>query len=401
MSKTVKHVALAFSGGLDTSFCVAYLREQGYAVTTVTVDTGGFSEAELNRIAETSSRLGAQAHRTVDARRELFDRYLRYLVYGNVLRGNAYPLSVSAERVAQAAQVVVTAREVGATALAHGSTGAGNDQVRFDVVFQALAPDLELLTPIRALGLERAEERAYLEAHGFEISEKLKQYSVNEGMWGTSVGGQETLDSWTTLPEAAFPAGTVQASGLDPHTLCLTFEQGVPVAVDGENMDPVSLIIGLNALGRKYGIGRGVHLGDTILGIKGRVGFDAPAAVLLIGAHRELEKLVLTGRQQFWKETIGNLYGQLLHEGHFFDPLARDLEEFLASSQRRVSGEVRLTLFPRTWSVDGVRSPHSMMNDDVAGYGEKNHLWDGREAAGFAKLYGVQQILALRSEVAR
>lgn len=393
-----KHVALAFSGGLDTSFCIAYLRNQGYAVTTVTIDTGGFSTSELKRIEQASMSLGAQDHRTVDARRELFDRYLRYLIYGNVMRGNVYPLSVSSERVAQAVQVVSVAREIGATALAHGSTGAGNDQVRFDVVFQALAPDLELLTPIRTLGIGRAEERGYLDACGYEIPEKVKQYSVNEGMWGTSVGGRETLDSWTTLPEEAFPAGPVQADALEPQTLCLTFEKGVPVAVDGETSEPVPLIEGLNRLGREYGIGRGVHLGDTILGIKGRVGFDAPAAVLLIGAHRELEKLVLTGRQQFWKETIGNLYGQLLHEGHFFDPLRPDLEAFLASSQRRVTGEVRLTLHPRTWLVDGVRSPYSLMNDDVAGYGEKNRLWDGFEAAGFAKLYGVQQILALRAE---
>lgn len=398
MINTNKHVALAFSGGLDTSFCVAYLRDQGYAVTTVTINTGGFSAAELKRIEQASSHLGAEGHRTVDAREELFDKYLRYLVYGNVLRGNVYPLSVSAERVAQAAQVVAVAKEIGATALAHGSTGAGNDQVRFDVVFQALAPDLELLTPIRNLGIGRAEERGYLGACGYEISEKVKQYSVNEGMWGTTVGGQETLDSWTTLPEAAFPSGAVRADKVEQKTLCLSFEKGVPIAVDRENIKPVTLVEVLNRLGREYGIGRGVHLGDTILGIKGRVGFEAPAAVLLVGAHRELEKLVLTGRQQFWKETIGNLYGQLLHEGHYFDPLARDLEAFLSSSQRRVTGDVRLTLYPRTWSVDGVRSPHSLMNDEVAGYGEKNRLWDGFEAAGFAKLYGVQQILALRAE---
>jgi len=392
-----KHVALAFSGGLDTSFCVVHLREQGYEITTVTVNTGGFSAEELRRIEALSPQLGAKAHHTVDARAELFDRYLRYLIYGNVLRGNLYPLSVSAERVAQAAKVVALAKQVGASALAHGSTGAGNDQVRFDVAFRALAPELELLTPIRSLALSRAEERAFLKKHGFEFPERTEHYSVNEGMWGTSVGGRETLDSWSTLPQAAFPGGEIDAAKLAPQPLTLEFARGVPVAVDGQSLDPVSLIAELNGFGRGYGIGRGVHMGDTILGIKGRVGFEAPAAHLLIGAHRELEKLVLSGKQQFWKDTLGNLYGQLLHEGHFFDPLARDLEAFLESSQPRVTGEVKLTLYPHTWSVNGVRSPHSLMDAKVASYGEANRMWSGAEAAGFAKLYGVQQILALHA----
>jgi argininosuccinate synthase len=396
-----KHVVLAFSGGLDTSFCVVYLCEQDYEVTTVTVNTGGFSADELRRIESLSPKLGAKMHRTVEARAELFDRYLRYLIYGNVLRGNLYPLSVSAERVAQAAKVVAVAKELGATALAHGSTGAGNDQVRFDVAFRALAPELELLTPIRTLALSRAEERAFLKRHGFEFPEKTEHYSVNEGMWGTSVGGRETLDSWSTLPQAAFPGGEIDTGKLAPRPLTLEFARGVPVAVDGKSCAAVALIAELNTVGRTYGIGRGVHLGDTILGIKGRVGFEAPAAHLLIGAHRELEKLVLTGKQQFWKDSLGNLYGQLLHEGHFFDPLARDLEAFLESSQQRVSGEVKLTLYPRAWSVDGVRSAHSLMDAKVASYGEANRLWSGEEAAGFAKLYGVQQILALRAGEAK
>jgi len=394
-----KHVVLAFSGGLDTSFCVIHLREQGYRVTTVTVNTGGFSADELRRIESLSPKLGAQAHHTIDARAELFDHYLRYLIYGNVLRGNLYPLSVSAERVAQAAEVVALAKKLSANALAHGSTGAGNDQVRFDVAFRALAPELELITPIRTLALSRAEERGFLKKHGFEFPEKTEHYSLNEGMWGTSVGGRETLDSWSVLPEVAFPGGEIEAAKLTPKPMTLGYKQGVPVAIDGKPLDPVALIAEMNAIGRKYGIGRGVHLGDTILGIKGRVGFEAPAAHLLIGAHRELEKLVLTGKQQFWKDTLGNLYGQLLHEGHFFDPLARDLEAFLESSQKPVTGEVRLTLYPRTFAVDGVRSPHSLMDAKVASYGEANRLWSGAEAAGFAKLYGVQQILALQAGV--
>ncbi|MDE2091576.1 MAG: argininosuccinate synthase [Gammaproteobacteria bacterium] len=392
-----KHVALAFSGGLDTSFCVIHLREQGCQVTTVTVNTGGFSAVELQRIENLSPKLGAKAHHTIDARAELYEHYLRYLIYGNVLRGNLYPLSVSAERVAQAAAVVALAKKLGATALAHGSTGAGNDQVRFDVAFRALAPELELITPIRTLALSRTEERTYLKKHGFEFAEKTEHYSVNEGMWGTSVGGRETLDSWSALPEAAFPGGEIDARNLTPRLLTLGYKQGVPVVVDGKPLDPVALIAELNGIGRIYGIGRGVHLGDTILGIKGRVGFEAPAAHLLIGAHRELEKLTLTGKQQFWKDTLGNLYGQLLHEGHFFDPLARDLEAFLESSQKHVTGDVNLMLYPRAYAVTGVRSPHSLMNAKVASYGEANRLWSGAEAAGFAKLYGVQQILALRA----
>lgn len=392
-----KHVVLAFSGGLDTSFCVLHLRERGYEVTTVTIDTGGFDTAELKRIETLSPQLGARQHRTVDARAQLFDGYLRYLVFGNVLRGNSYPLSVSAERVCQATEVVKLAREVGATALAHGSTGAGNDQVRFDVVFRVLAPDLELVTPIRELALSRSEELAFLKQHGFDFPEKTRDYSVNAGMWGTSVGGRETLESWGTLPETAFPGGVIDAGKLKPHAMTVSFTNGVPVALDGKALDPVALIAELNQIGHRYGIGRGVHLGDTILGIKGRVGFEAPAAHLLIAAHRELEKLVLSGKQQFWKDTLGNLYGQLLHEGHFFDPLARDLEALLTSSQAHVSGEVKLTLYPRTWSVDGVRSPYSLMDQKVASYGETNKLWSGAEAAGFAKIYGVQQLLALRA----
>ncbi|MBL0209348.1 MAG: argininosuccinate synthase [Holophagaceae bacterium] len=393
-------VLLAFSGGLDTSFCVVHLREQGWSVNTATVDTGGFSAEELARIEAASAALGAVSHRTVDARAALFDGFLRYLIYGNVLRGQAYPLSVSAERVCQAQAVVAAGRELGVDALAHGSTGAGNDQVRFDVAFRSLAPELSILTPIRDLALSRADEVAFLASKGVEVPAKTATYSINEGMWGTSIGGAETLDSWSSLPEPAFPGGAVSAE-LSPIEIMISFQQGVPVALNGAALEPVALVMALNRLGRTYGIGRGVHLGDTILGIKGRVGFEAPAAHLLIGAHRELEKLVLSGQQLFWKESIGNLYGSMLHEGKFFDPLVRDLEAFLLSSQARVSGDVRLTLRPRCFSVDGVRSPFGLMNPHIASYGESNHLWSGAEAAGFAKLYGVPQMLALKAGGAR
>ncbi|MGZ4967511.1 MAG: argininosuccinate synthase [Chthoniobacterales bacterium] len=377
---------LAFSGGLDTSFCVIWLREQKREVHTVTVNTGGFSPNELSRIEKLAHDLGAASHVTIDAREELFRDYLRYLLAGNVLRGGVYPLSVSAERVCQAKAVVRQGLQLGVGALAHGSTGAGNDQVRFDVAFRTLAPQLEIVTPIRDLALSREEERKFLADHGFDFSEKVQQYSINEGMWGTSIGGNETHDSWQHLPDAAYPGGEIDPN-LPPKSLTISFERGVP-------NDPVATIENLNSLGREYGIGRGIHLGDTILGIKGRVGFEAPAAHLLIAAHRELEKLVLTGKQMFWKDHLGNLYGTLLHEGQFFDPLGRDLEAFLESSQERVTGEVRVKIYPRTFAIEGVRSPHTLMRAE-ASYGEGTSLWNGREAAAFAKVFGVPQMLAM------
>jgi argininosuccinate synthase len=385
-------LVLAYSGGLDTSFCALWLQEQGYEVHTVTVNTGGFSPEELARIEASAAKLGVASHRTVDGRARLFDRYLRYLVYGNVLRGQVYPLSVSAERVAQAELVVQAGREIGAKALAHGSTGAGNDQVRFDVAFAALAPDLAVRTPIRELGLSRAEEVAWLAERGVTFPEKTKDYSVNEGMWGTSIGGKETLNAWDALPEQAWPGGTPEP-GLPEVELVIGFERGLPMSLHGSSLGPLALIDRLNTLGRTYGLGRGIHLGDTILGIKGRIGFEAPAAHLILAAHRELEKLVLSGKQLFWKETLGNLYGSLLHEGHFFDPLARDLEAFLASSQSAVTGEARLKLATGHVRVEGVRAPKGLMNPEVASYGEGAKLWTGAEAAGFAKVFGVAQRL--------
>nr|WP_320131743.1 argininosuccinate synthase [uncultured Holophaga sp.] len=391
-----RHALLAFSGGLDTSFCVLWLRDQGYTVSTVTVDTGGFPPAELKRIEELSATLGAERHVTINAQAELYDRYLRYLIYGNVLRGGLYPLSVSAERVCQAARVVAVAKEIGANTLVHGSTGAGNDQVRFDVAFRALAPEMAMITPIRELALSRDEEMAFIASKGIVMPEKIRSYSINEGLWGTSIGGAETHNPWSELPEQAYPGGAIDDSQA-PMTLTVGFTQGVPTSLDGQEMDAVALITRLNELGRQYGIGRGVHLGDTILGIKGRVGFEAPAAHLLITAHRELEKLVLTGKQLFWKEQMGNLYGTLLHEGHFFDPLARDIEAFLKSSQRGVTGEARLRLHPRTFEVLGIQSPFALMNTKIAAYGEGTRLWTGSEAAGFSKLYGVSQLLAMQA----
>ena len=351
----------------------------------------------MARIEKLARALGAESHTTINAREELFRDYLRFLLAGNVLRGGLYPLSVSAERVCQARWVVNHARQINAVALAHGSTGAGNDQVRFDVAFRALAPELEVLAPIRDLALSRAEERAFLSARGFTFPEKLEQYSINEGMWGTSIGGKETHDSWQHLPDEAYPGGEIDPA-LPARAVTITFNKGMPSQIDGESKkSPVAVIDALNTIGRKYGIGRGIHLGDTILGIKGRIGFEAPAAHLLITAHRELEKLVLTGKQLFWKEHLGNLYGTLLHEGQFFDPLARDLEAFLESSQQVVTGDVRLRISPCSFTVEGVRSANSLMRSEMASYGEGTSLWSGPEAASFAKIFGVPQMLATGS----
>jgi len=393
---TVSRTLLAFSGGLDTSFCVLWLREQGHEVHTITIDTGGFGRAELKRIENLAWQLGVASHISVDARDELFRDYLRFLIAGNVLRGGVYPLSVSAERVCQARGVVNHARQIKTTAIAHGSTGAGNDQVRFDVAFRALAPEFKILTPIRDLSLSRAEERAFLSARGFTFPEKLEQYSFNQGMWGTSIGGKETHDSWQHLPDEAYPGKEIDPT-LPAQTVTITFDKGVPSQIDGEAKSAVAVIDALNVIGQRYGIGRAIHLGDTILGIKGRVGFQAAAAHLLIAAHRELEKLVLTGKQLFWKEHLGNLYGALLHEGHFFDPLARDLEAFIESSQRVVTGDVRVRIFPRSFAVEGVRSANSLMRPEVASYGEGTALWSGSEAAAFAKIFGVPEMLAVGS----
>lgn len=398
MSKTSRgDIVLAFSGGLDTTYCAVWLREQGWRVHTVTVDTGGFDAEELERIGQAAARAGVATHQVIDARHRLFDRFLRYLIYGNVLRGSTYPLCVSAERVCQAEAVAAHALDLGADALAHGSTGAGNDQIRFDVAFQSLAPELEIITPIRDQGLSRQQEVDYLARHGITVPPSTGNYSVNQGLWGTTVGGRETLESWPELPESAWPSGAPAAGPEESRELRLGFERGVPVSLDGEDLEPVGLIGKLEALAGHFGIGRGVHLGDTILGIKGRVGFEAGAATLLITAHRELEKLVLSGKQLFWKHQLGELYGSLLHEGQYYDPLTADLEAFLESSQLRVTGEVRLRLYPRAAAVLGLRSPHSLMDARVASYGEANRLWSGADARGFARIYGVGQRLAGRA----
>ncbi|MBN2447491.1 MAG: argininosuccinate synthase [Phycisphaerae bacterium] len=384
---------LAFSGGLDTTYCAVWLREQGYDVHTVTVQTDS-AVGEVAAVEQRAGKIGVTKHVTIDARQELFDDYLRYLIFANALRGDVYPLSVSAERIAQAKRCALYAVEVGADAIAHGSTGAGNDQVRFDVAFRVFAPRVKLFAPVREQRLSREQEVAYLAERGINVPAKTAVYSINRGLWGVTIGGAETHRSDGVLPEDAYVLTAAPAKRpTTPEDITITFDHGVPVAVNGEKLDAIRLIERLDATAGKHGVGRGVHVGDTILGIKGRVGFEAPAATVLIAAHRELEKLVLSRQQLTWKRTLGDLYAAGVHEARFFDPLMRDLEAFLGSSQRRVSGDVNMRLYQGLATVLGATSPFSLLSAGSALYGEQASLWDGAEAAAFAKLYGMQDWL--------
>ncbi len=384
----MKKVILGFSGGLDTTFCVKYLQEQGYAVIAVTVDTGGFSKEELAQIEQHAYHLGAQQHITVDAVRGYYDRIIQYLIFGNVLKNNTYPLSVSAERLTQALAITEVAREMDADAVAHGSTGAGNDQVRFDMIFQIELPNTPIITPIRDLQLSRADEIAYLAERGVVISTEKAAYSINKGLWGTSVGGRETLQSNGALPESAWPT---PVSKHTPEDISIVFERGTPVALNGQTFDhPVDLIQTLQAIAQPFGIGRDIHVGDTIIGIKGRVGFEAAAPVLLIKAHHALEKHVLTKWQLSWKDTLAQFYGNWLHEGQILDPVMRDIEAFLDNSQHMVSGTVHITLFPHHFQITGVESAHDLMSAKFGAYGEMNKGWTGEEVKGFTRIFGQQ-----------
>jgi argininosuccinate synthase len=386
-------VALAFSGGLDTSYCVPRLAERGFLVHTVHVDTGGASPEEVAAIRRQAEAVGAAAHHEVDARSAVFDRFVRFLIQGNVLRGEVYPLSVAAERTQQAIGVIETARAIGAQAVAHGSTGAGNDQVRFDVAFRVLAPDLEIHTPIREESLTRDQTIAYLTARGLPVPSQAGAYSINRGLWGTTWGGGWTHDTWAGPPAELLEPPAAAA----PRDVVLAWEQGVPAALDGDAVAGPDLVAALGALTEAYGIGRNIHVGETALGIKGRIGFEAGPGLVLIAAHRELEKLVLTRWQTFWKDQLGRFYGDRLHEGQYFDPALRDIEALLTSSQRRVTGETRVHLAAGRFVVVGARSPYSMMDAAVATYGEENRLWSGEEARAFGKLAALPSLLWTRA----
>ena len=389
------HAVVAFSGGLDTTFCVAWLRQvTGCRVTTVTVDTGGFDEQELERIELRSTSLGAE-HVLVDGRQEVYDEHIAWLIRGNVLRGAVYPLCVGAERVVQAVEVGRVAAELGAELVVHGSTGAGNDQVRFEMAFAALYPQLRTWSPVRDWNLARATSAGWLNARGIPVSAETKEYSINAGIWGITIGGGATHDPWGYPPEAAWPTTTTPAEAPDEGVeIVLGFEQGLPVSLDGQALPALELVEAVRAVAASHGVGRDIHMGDTILGIKGRIAFEASAPAVLIPAHRELEKLVLTSAQRFHKDQLGDLYGAMLHEARHFDPLMRDIEAFLLSSQRRVTGDVRVHLRQGAAQVRGVRSAWSMIRPELARYGEENALWDGRDAEGFSRIYGTQQLLA-------
>ncbi len=392
-------IVLAFSGGLDTSFLVPWLKERtGADVVTVTVDTGGLDDAARLRIAERARSLGAIEHHLVDGRAAFFDETLRYLVMGNVLRGHLYPLCVGAERSLQARQVAEIALQRGAQAVAHGSTAAGNDQVRFEVALRTLAPELTILAPVRDEGFSRAYEVDYLKQRGFAFDFTKAAYSVNHGLWGVTIGGQETTDTVEPLPEQAWvlSRGVLDAPQA-PRLIKLGFSKGVPTHLDQVALAPVALVEALNALGASYAIGRGIHLGDTIFGLKGRVAFEAPAAHLLITAHRELEKLVLTAKQQRVKDQVAAIYGDLIHEAQALEPAARDIEALLLSSQARVTGEVSVRLYPGHLFVEGVRAHASLKAASRGVYGEAAGEWSAADARGFARLLALPSMLHARA----
>lgn len=387
-----KKVVLAFSGGLDTSYCVKYLgEEKGYEVHTITINTGGFDKNEVKAIEDRAKSLGVASHKTVDDTKNYYNTVIRYLIYGNVLKNNTYPLSVSAERMSQALATANYAKELKADAVAHGSTGAGNDQVRFDMILNILVPGIEIITPIREMKLSREEEIAFLKAKGVQMNFEKAMYSINKGIWGTSVGGKETLKSLGMLPEEAWPT---QVTKHGTETVKLTFKKGELVAINDKAFPhPTEAIQFLQSLSGPYGIGRDIHVGDTIIGIKGRVGFEAAAPMVIIKAHHALEKHVLTKWQLSWKDQLAQFYGNWLHEGQYLDPVMRDIEAYLTNTQQCVSGDVHVQLHPYRFLVMGIESPHDLMSSKFGKYGEMNLGWTGDDVKGFSKIFGNQTMI--------
>ncbi|HUG04034.1 MAG TPA: argininosuccinate synthase [Steroidobacteraceae bacterium] len=392
-------ILLAFSGGLDTSFCVPWLRETyGRAVVTVTVDTGGIDEVAAKQLEERALALGAAAHHLLDARQEYFTRVLKWLLIGNIRRGQLYPLCVGAERTIQAQTVAAMAGKLGSHTIAHGCTAAGNDQVRFEVALRTLAPGIEILAPVRDRAFKRPEQLRYLEERGLPVPPHGAAYSTNRGLWGVTIGGRETLTSAGSIPEDAWVLSpNAFDAPREPRRIRIGFTRGVPASLDDEAMEPVALIERLEAAAAAYGIGRGIHLGDTIIGTKGRVAFEAPAATVLIEAHRELEKLVLGARQQRIKELVAAAYGDLVHEGQNLDPVCRDIEALFASSQSRVTGTVAVLLRPGVAFVEGVASPHSLMSASKGVYGEAAGEWTAEDARGFSRMLSLPGVFWARA----
>lgn len=383
-----KKAVLAFSGGLDTTYCSIYLNKVlGYEVHAATVNTGGFSDTEITAIETHARKLGVATYTCLDERRNFYNKVIRFLVFGNILKNNTYPLSVSAERIVQAIAIAEYAKQMGADCIVHGSTGAGNDQVRFDMVFNILTPEIEIITPIRDNKLSREEEITFLKQHGVEMNFEKAVYSINKGLWGTSVGGKETLTSHQPLPEKAYPTPLTKS---EPADLTLHFEKGELAGINGTIYSPVEAIIKLEELAAGYGIGRDIHVGDTIIGIKGRVGFEAAAPLIIIKAHHALEKHTLTKWQLYWKDQLAAWYGNWMHEGQYLDPTMRDMEVFMQNTQQTVSGDVFVTLHPHRFTINGIQSPHDLMAAKFGSYGEMNNAWTGEDVKGFAKIFGNQ-----------
>src|SRR5690554_3276136 len=388
----MKKVVLAYSGGLDTTYCAVYLgKEKGYEVHAVLVNTGGFSDEELEQTRDRALSLKVASFTVLDVRETYYKEVIRYLIYGNVLKNQTYPLSVSAERILQAKALAEHAKKIGAKSIAHGSTGAGNDQVRFDMIFQTIIPDTEIITPIRDMKLSREQEIEYLKKHGVSMDFEKAAYSINRGIWGTSVGGKETLTSGQTLPEEAYPT---PLSKTDPETLSLQFDRGELKGVNGKIYEnPVEAILKVQELAGPFAIGRDIHVGDTIIGIKGRVGFEAAAPIIIIKAHQLLEKHVLTKWQLTWKDQLGQFYGNWLHEGQYLDPVMRDIEAFLTNSQGHATGRVHVQLYPYRFQVIGVVSDYDLMSSKFGKYGEMNLGWTGDDVRGFSKIFGNQTMI--------
>ncbi len=378
-------IVLAYSGGLDTSYCILYLQEQGYDVHAINVNTGGFDDEEIAQLEERAFSMGAVTFKSINNEQEYYAKCLRYLLYGNVLRNNTYPLSVSSERVFQSIAILDYCQEIGATHVAHGSTGAGNDQIRFDGAFESLASHITVVTPIRDQQLSRQEEIEYINNHGFNWKQEKADYSINQGLWGTSIGGKETLTSRHTLPEEAW---LHHCEKEDSTELGITFSKGQAIELNGVRFEtPVHLIKELNKMGYAYAIGRDIHVGDTIIGIKGRVGFEAPAALMLIKAHELLEKHTLSKWQTHWKKQLSDWYGMFMHEGKYFEPVMRNIEGFLTDSQDTVNGKVHLRLHPYRFELVGIESENDLMNSTFGQYGESNLAWTGEDAKGFTKIF--------------
>ena len=383
----MKKIVLAYSGGLDTSYCLKMFAEDQYEVHAITIDTGGFSEVEKNNIKKRAISIGAKKYISIKSKQSYYEQIIKYLIYGNVLRNNNYPLSVSAERIIQAIEIIKYAKKNKIKKIAHGSTGAGNDQIRFDMIFQILAPEIKIITPIRDGNISRKEEINFLEQKGVKIKWSEAKYSINRGLWGTTIGGDETLTSNKSLPETAFFKISPKN---DFKKISLTFYQGEVFKINGEKMTPIKIIEEISSLCAEYGIGRDIHVGDTIIGIKGRVGFEAGGPLVIIKSHHLLEKHTLTKWQQFQKEQISSFYGMLLHEGQFLDPVVRDIEAFLKSSQKNVSGEVLITLYPKRFELEGINSKNDLMSSRFASYGESNTKWDAEDVKGFIKIISNQ-----------